>query len=73
MKCTIEKCPELASFTIPYNGKMIPVCGLNHYMVHVEREAQEYMVSIDKQRREGKKNGNGILAFRPSSSFPIAR
>jgi hypothetical protein len=39
----------------------------------VEREAQEYIVSIDKQRREGKKNGNGILAFRPSSSFPIAR
>lgn len=71
MKCIIEKCPENATITIPYNGKMIPVCGLNHYMVHVEREAQEYVMIVHKQRREGKKNA--VLRFRPSSSLPIAK
>lgn len=71
MKCTIEKCYEDASMTIPYNGIMLPVCGLNHYMVYVEREAQEYVMDIDKQRREGRKNK--VLAFRKRSTLPIAK
>jgi hypothetical protein len=71
MKCLIDKCAESATITIPYNGKMLPVCGLNHYMVHVEREAQEYVMSIVKQRREGKKNA--VLPFHQHASLRIAK
>jgi len=71
MKCIIEKCYEDAYMTIPYNGTMLPVCGLNHYMVYVEREAQEYVMGIDKQRREGRKNK--VVAFRTPSTLPIAK
>lgn len=71
MKCIIEKCSEDASMTVPYNGAMLPVCGVNHYMVYVEREAQEYVMTIDKQRREGRKNK--VVAFRTRSTLPIAK
>ncbi len=71
MKCIIEKCSEDATITIPFNGKMLAVCGLNLYMVFVEREAQEYVMNIDKKRRDGKKHA--VLAFRPSGSIPVAK